>query len=290
MSKAKRIKITFAILMILSGAGVFSYPFIGNYLANRNATVAVTEYNKQVDSLEKEEIDALKEAISQRNQLLGSLTEQYESVEAESETESGSYLDLVKIGSAIGYISIPRIDIELPIYEGTTDYILEHGIGHIIQTSYPIGGKGTHSVLTGHRGLANAELFTNLDKLEKGHHFYLHVLDEVLAYEVDQIKIVLPDEIEDLEQIKDEDLCTLVTCTPLGINSHRMLVRGHRVEYTGEEDDSKTLYQSVHTGTAMQRLVQIWPWLTLAAMLIMGAELMLCIAILRHMRERMEED
>lgn len=285
--KIKRVKLIFAFIMILSGAGVFAYPFIGNYLASRNASVAITNYDESVEQMEVEQIDAIKEAAEARNRMLSKL-------EAENAADVGAatdtYLDLVEIGSAIGYIKIPRIDLQVPIFEGCTDEILERGIGHMEETSYPLGGEGTHSVLTGHRGLANAELFTNLDKMEVGNQFYLHVLDEILAYEVDQILTVLPDETESLEVIEGEDLCTLVTCTPLGINSHRLLVRGHRVEYTGEEDDAGTLYQTVHTGTAMQRLIEIWPWLALAALLIVGAELCISIAIIRRMRYRMEED
>lgn len=287
MNKIRRVKIIFAVIMILSGSLIFAYPFIGQYFANRNATVAVENIVEEVQEMESEKIDAIKEAAKARNELMSDVEDLNQSGEGE---QKQSYLDLVSIGSAIGYITIPKIDLKLPIYEGTTDDVLLRGIGHITETSYPIGGKSTHSVLTGHRGLSSAELFTNLDKVDKGNQFYLHVLDEVLAYEVDQIKAVLPEDISDLEIVKGEDLCTLVTCTPLGINSHRLLVRGHRVEYTGEDDGSHTLYQSVHTGTAMQRLIRIWPWLALAALIVLGIELFLCMAIIRRMRERMEED
>ena len=139
--------------------------------------------------------------------------------------------------------------------------------------------------------MAEAELFTNLDKLEIGDKFYLHVLDEVLAYRVDQILTVEPDQVEALEIVEGEDLCTLVTCTPIGINSHRLLVRGTRTDYTGEEETtSGTLYQSVHTGTAVRRLVVIWPWLTLAAMIAIGFEALLMLTLLKRLREQREDD
>ena len=127
--------------------------------------------------------------------------------------------------------------------------------------------------------------------MERGDRFYLHILDEVLAYEVDQILIVEPDQVEALEIIEGEDLCTLITCTPIGINSHRLLVRGTRVEYDGEETaGSNVLYQNIHTGTAVRRLVEIWPWLTLAAILAIGAEAFLMLALLKRLREQKEDD
>lgn len=281
MKQIKRIRLIFALVMIVSGLGVFSYPFIGNYFNTRNATVAVNDYQAQVDAMEQEEIDALKQAaVAYNNQV-----NQTSDADADE-----TYLDLVQIGSAIGYITIPRIDLNLPMYEGTNDDVLRRGIGHIKETSYPIGGKSTHSALSGHRGMADAELFTNLDKMQIGNQFYLHVLDEVLAYEVDQISTVKPDDISDLAIVPGEDMCTLITCTPKGINSHRLLVRGHRVPYTGEDDGSKSLYQSVHTGTAMQRWLEVWPWLALAAILIIGFEFFLLITIVNHMKQRIEED
>ena len=140
-------------------------------------------------------------------------------------------MDLTGVGESIGYITIPKIDAELPIYEGSSAEVLQKGVGHMEQSSYPVGGEGTHSVLTGHRGLPDAELFTRLDELEIGDKFYLHVLDEILAYQVDQIKVVEPNETGDLDIIPGEDYCTLVTCTPYAINTHRLLVRGVRTAY-----------------------------------------------------------
>ena len=266
--------------MILTGTAVFSYPFVSNALANRNASVAVQEYNASVSSLQREEIDAIKEAAKAYN-------DQLESVIGKNAQGEGvaqdSYIDLIQLGDAIGYITIPKIDLNLPIYEGTGADVLTHGIGHLSETSYPLGGESTHSALSGHRGMAEAELFTNLDKLALGDRFYLHILDEVLAYQVDQVLVVEPHQVEALDIVEGEDLCTLVTCTPMGINSHRLLVRGTRVEYEGEEaSGSNALYRSVHTGTAVRRLVEIWPWLALAAMIAIGIEALLMLALLKR--------
>ena len=288
MTKSRQIVVFFAVLMILTGAAVFSYPFVSNALANRNASVAVQEYNASVRSLGREDIDAIKEAAKAYN-------DQLEHVVGKNAQGEGavqdSYIDLIQLGDALGYITIPKIDVNLPIYEGTGYDVLTHGIGHLSETSYPLGGESTHSALSGHRGLAEAELFTNLDKLEVGDRFYLHVLDEVLAYQVDQVLVVEPDQVEALEIVEGEDLCTLVTCTPIGINSHRLLVRGTRVEYEGEEaSGSSDLYRSVHTGTAVRRLVEIWPWLALAAMIAIGIEALLMLALLKRLQEQREDD
>ena len=288
MTKSRQIVVFFAILMILTGAAVFSYPFVSNALANRNASVAVQEYNASVSSLGREDIDAIKEAAKAYN-------DQLERVVGKNAQGEGavqdSYIDLIQLGDALGYITIPKIDLNLPIYEGTGYDVLAYGIGHLSETSYPLGGESTHCALSGHRGVAEAELFTNLDKLELGDRFYLHVLDEVLAYQVDQVLVVEPDQVEALEIIEGEDLCTLVTCTPIGINSHRLLVRGTRVEYEGEEaSGSSDLYRSVHTGTAVRRLVEIWPWLALAAMIAMGIEALLMLALLKRLQEQREDD
>ena len=288
MTKSRQIVVFFAILMILTGAAVFSYPFVSNALANRNASVAVQEYNTSVSALQREEIDAIKEAAKAYN-------DQLERVVGKNAQGEGavqdSYIDLIQLGDALGYITIPKIDVNLPIYEGTGYDVLAYGIGHLSETSYPLGGESTHCALSGHRGVAEAELFTNLDKLVLGDRFYLHILDEVLAYQVDQVLVVEPDQVEALEIIEGEDLCTLVTCTPIGINSHRLLVRGTRVEYEGEEaSGSSDLYRSVHTGTAVRRLVEIWPWLALAAMIAMGVEALLMLALLKRLQEQREDD
>ena len=149
-----------------------------------------------------------------------------------------NYLDVLNIDGVMGRITIPKIGVDLPIYHGTDAETLEKGVGHIESTSLPIGGEYRHAVLTGHRGLPSSELFTRLDELEPGDQFYLHVLDATLAYQVDQILTVEPQELETLVAEPGQDYVTLVTCTPYGINTHRMLVRGTRVPYVPEAEQS----------------------------------------------------
>ena len=205
-----------------------------------------------------------------------------------------SYVDLMDVGESLGYIKIPKIDVNLPIYEGTSDEVLLKGVGHLEGSSYPLGGDSTHSVLTGHRGLAEAVLFTDLDKMQEGDKFYLHVMDEVLAYQVDQVKVVEPEHTEDLEIIPGGDYCTLVTCTPYAINTHRMLVRGVRVPYNGEDEDADTpqavQYQALNTGNIVKRVVDAWPWISVTGSIIIGGEALLLLLLLHRCKKREEED
>lgn len=135
----------------------------------------------------------------------------------------------------MGYIEISKINIKLPIYQGTSEEVLSRGVGHLDYSSLPVGGENTHTILTGHRGLPSAKLFTDLDKLSEGDRFYIHSLDKVLAYKVDQIKVVLPHETDDLKIVENKDYITLITCTPYGVNTNRLLVRGERVEFNEKE-------------------------------------------------------
>lgn len=288
MKKAKKVKRIFALLMFLSGLGIASYPFISNKIAERNASVAIQDYNESVASMEKEKLDAVKEAAKKYNEQLSAAV--VRDANGENQEEGTSYVDMVDVGESMGYITIPKIDVNLPIYEGTGSDILAKGVGHMPQSSYPLGGESTHSVLTGHRGLPDAVLFTDLDELERGDCFYLHILDEILAYQVDQIKVVEPNETGDLDIIEGEDYCTLVTCTPYSVNTHRLLVRGVRTEYTGEEEDSRVQYQELRTGTVVKRLVDVWPWLAAAAVGVIGGEALLMILLLKKRKKRKEDD
>lgn len=284
----KKIKLIFAIIMLLSGLGIASYPVISNMIAERNSSEAIENFHDTVENLDQEKIDAAKEAARKYNEQLSSAIVRDENGEAD---ETGtSYVDMLGIGESLGYISIPKIDLELPIYEGTSEEVLSKGVGHMEQSSYPLGGESTHSVLTGHRGLPSAVLFTNLDQLTEGDCFYLHILDEVLAYKVDQIKVVEPNESGDLEIVDGEDHCTLVTCTPYSINSHRLLVRGVRTEYTGEEEESQIQYQELQMGTVVKRYVDVWPWLIVAAVLVIGAEAALMLMMIRRKKKQDKED
>ena len=228
-----------------------------------------------------------KRAARKYNEQLQSAIVQDENGEGDQAGES--YVDLSGVGESIGYITIPKIDLELPIYEGSSADVLQKGIGHMEQSSYPIGGEGTHSVLTGHRGLPDAELFTHLDKMEIGDRFYLHVLDEILAYRVDQIKVVEPNETGDLDIIPGKDYCTLVTCTPYSINTHRLLVRGIRTEYNGELE-SDVQYQELQTGTLARRLIDVLPWVLVVGTMAIGTEGVLLWLLIRRKKKRDREE
>ena len=292
MDTSTRLKLGFAALMILSGIGVASYPVISNMVAQRHASTAIQNSDDTVKSMDTEKLDAAKEAARRYNEQLGSALDRDAAGEAE---ETGtSYVDLIDVGESLGYITIPKIDVNLPIYEGTSDDVLLKGVGHLEGSSYPLGGESTHSVLTGHRGLAEAVLFTDLDKLQEGDKFYLHIMDEVLAYQVDQVKVVLPEETDDLTIVQGQDYCTLVTCTPYAINTHRMLVRGTRVPYNGEEETGDTpqavQYQALHTGTVVKRIVDAWPWISVTGSVIIGGEALLLLLLLHRCKKREEDD
>lgn len=292
MDTSTRLKLGFASLMILSGIGVASYPVISNMVAQRHASTAIQNYDETVQSMDTEKLDAAKEAARRYNEQLGSALDR--DAAGEAEDTGTSYVDLIDVGESLGYITIPKIDVNLPIYEGTSDDVLLKGVGHLEGSSYPLGGESTHSVLTGHRGLAEAVLFTDLDKLQEGDKFYLHIMDEVLAYQVDQVKVVLPEETDDLTIVQGQDYCTLVTCTPYAINTHRMLVRGTRVPYNGEEETGDTpqvvQYQALHTGTVVKRIVDAWPWISVTGSVIIDGEALLLLLLLHRCKKREEDD
>lgn len=284
-SQMKKIRVIFCVIIFMTGLGIASYPFISNMVAQRHASQVVKDYETNVEEMDEEKIDAMKEAAKKYNEQLSNVV----SVDDENENnEQGeSYADLLNIGESLGYITIPKIDVNLPIYNGTSQDVLSKGVGHMEQSSYPLGGESTHCVLTGHRGLPSAVLFTDLDKLEIGDEFYLHVLDEILAYKVDQIKVVEPNEFGDLEIIDGKDYCTLVTCTPYAINSHRLLVRGERTEYKGEQD--KQTKNQMQTGALTKRIVDVWPWLLGAFLVAVLIESGIFFSILKRKKQDMEE-
>ena len=281
----KKIRVIFCVIIFMTGLGIASYTFISNMVAQRHASQVVKDYETNVEEMDEEKIDAMKEAAKKYNEQLSNVV----SVDDENENnEQGeSYADLLNIGESLGYITIPKIDVNLPIYNGTSQDVLSKGVGHMEQSSYPLGGESTHCVLTGHRGLPSAVLFTDLDKLEIGDEFYLHVLDEILAYKVDQIKVVEPNESGDLEIIDGKDYCTLVTCTPYAINSHRLLVRGERTEYKGEQD--KQTKNQMQTGALTKRIVDVWPWLLGAFLVAVLIESGIFFSILKRKKQDMEE-
>lgn len=233
MKKKKSGLSTFLLILIfLAGLSLLLYPSISDYWNSFHQSRTIATYAEQVADLNNEEYDILWQEAAEYN----SHIRERDNIFFLPDAQRKYYNSLLNVsGSGVmGYIEIPTIEVTLPIYHGTDDTVLQIAVGHLDWTSLPVGGLGTHCVLSGHRGLPSAKLFTHLDQLVEGDIFMLRVLDEVLTYEVDQILIVEPDKVSDLMIEDGKDYCTLVTCTPYGINTHRMLVRGHRIENTPE--------------------------------------------------------
>lgn len=220
------------ILVFLAGLSLLLYPTVSDYWNSLHQSRAITQYAEQVAELDNDVYEQLWADAHSYNQTLLDKADRYEM----TDEERAEYEGLLNVSGngIIGYIEIPQISCSLPIYHGTEESVLQIAVGHIEGTSLPVGGAGTHAVLSGHRGLPSAKLFTDLDKLVTGDTFVLRILDETLTYEVDQILIVEPYEMNALEIEEGKDYCTLVTCTPYGINTHRLLVRGHRVDNVEE--------------------------------------------------------
>ena len=238
------------ILIFLVGLSVMLYPTVSDYVNQRHQSRALASYDETVNEMSDADYTAYFEAADayNRGQVGKSIPDAFAAISDEEDAEYLAQLSLDPSG-VMAYLSIPRISVSLPIYHGTSPETLEKGVGHLQGSSLPVGGESTHAVLSAHRGLPSATLFTDLDMLEEGDHFYIYVLDRILAYEVDQIQVVEPDHTEGLAVQPGEDLVTLVTCTPYGVNTHRLLVRGHRVEYVPEvaQEETKHTVSSTHT-------------------------------------------
>lgn len=225
------------IILLIAGFLVLFYPALNNIIFVVKQNQVIDDYNEQVVDMDNDTIDKMKQEAQEYNKILADPN--YTPDDEEAINGNLSYSELLNItNQQMGYVVIPKISLNQPLYHSTRDDVLERGIGHLENTSLPVGGESTHCVLTGHTGVPGMMLFTDLEKMEKGDKFYLKVLDEVLAYEVDQIKVVLPENQEDLKIVQGKDYVTLITCTPYGINTHRLLVRGTRVQYNGEINDT----------------------------------------------------
>lgn len=222
------------IFCLLAGLSVMLYPTISEYHNSLTQTKAIAEYSDIVAQLEEEQYDRVFASSEEYNKNLKRWSAPYQLTQSEQE-DYESQLNLSGTG-VMGYVEVPSINCSLPIYHGTDEAVLQVAVGHLEWSSLPVGGKSTHCVISGHRGLPSANLFSDLDKVEIGDTFLLRVLDEVFTYEVDQILTVEPEDTTALRITEGEDYCTLVTCTPYGINSHRLLVRGHRVPNTEESE------------------------------------------------------
>ena len=223
----KHLSTIILVLVLVLGLGIMLYPTVSDWWNSFHQTRAIASYSDTVATMDNEIYDQLWQEAEAYNAALAQKANPYFFTE-EDQALYDSTLNVSGTG-IMGYIDIPEIKCTLPIYHGTSHAVLQIAVGHVEGTSLPVGGEGTHCVLSGHRGLPSARLFTDLDQLVAGDLFLLQILDETLTYEVDQIRIVLPTEVSDLTIEKGKDYCTLVTCTPYGVNSHRLLVRGHRV-------------------------------------------------------------
>ncbi len=261
------------VLILLAGLSLLLYPSVSDYWNSFHQSKAIAGYAENVANLDEERYDAMLSAAKDYNRELLNRKSKY----ALTEEEKAEYLQLLDISGTgiMGYVEIPKIHCTLPIYHGTEEAVLQVAIGHLEWSSLPTGGGGTHCVISGHRGLPSAKLFSNLDQLSNGDIFMMRVLNEVLTYEVDQISIVLPNQVEELQVLENEDYCTLVTCTPYGVNSHRLLVRGHRVE----TNDTKTIRV---TADAMQ----IEPVLVAPAVAVPILFVMLSWILIKYRRKR----
>ncbi|WP_221388404.1 class C sortase [Clostridium perfringens] len=220
LKRLKRIYFSILILITLIALGFLLYPSFSNYINNKFAVSTISDYTEKINNVKDEEVDDLIKNINKYN---------YDLFNGTAENELPDYLNIHE-GDVLGYIEIPSINIKLPIYYGTSVDILKKGVGVLDGTSLPVGGENTHSVLSAHTGLANQKLFTDIDKLKDGDVFYLHILKKDLVYKVNQIKVVHPDEIDELKISDDKDYVTLLTCYPYGINTERLLVRGERTD------------------------------------------------------------
>lgn len=231
------------ILIVIAGFLLLAYPFLSNYLFEKSAGSTVESYQEKTDMMDqkiKEKV--LDEARGYNENLLRSsiqLTDPFKTKKINGETVFYNNILNVDRSEIMGYVKIPCISADLPIYHGTSAEVLERGIGHLAASSFPIGGESTHAVLTGHTGLSSAKLFTDLTEMKKGDLFFIHVLDKKLAYRVDRITVVKPDDTRNLQIIDGEDHVTLLTCTPYGVNDHRLLVRGKRTRYHEKEEQTK---------------------------------------------------
>jgi sortase A len=224
--------VIFLTLGFLVGVCILLYPAFSNYWNSKTQSRAIVDYESVLDQLEPEDYSAIFQVAYDYNEALRGIEFPLRNYE-----EVPCYYDALKLGdtSIIGYVKIDKIGVELPIYHGTSDAVLNRGVGHLEGSSLPVGGESTHSVMSAHRGLPSAKLFTDLDRLEMGDIFQITVLDQVLTYQIDQVKVISPREIDDLQIVEGKDYCTLFTCTPYGINTHRLLVRGIRIETIKEK-------------------------------------------------------
>ncbi len=270
----KHLSTILLVLVFLVGLSVVLYPTVSDWVNRRNASRALVSYDETVNALSDADYEACFAAADDYNRRLAATENAFYKPELVSGYEQT--LDLSGTG-IMGYITIQKIGVELPIYHGTGEGVLQVAAGHLQGSSLPVGGAGTHAVISAHRGLPSAKLFTNLDELEVGDTFTVTVLDRVLTYEVDLISIVLPNETDLLQPAPGKDYLTLMTCTPYGINTHRLLVRGHRVETVENQKHIRVTADAVRVQPAV-----VAPLLAVPLLVLLGAG----AAAVVHIRKR----
>lgn len=277
----RKISTILLILVFLVGLSLLLYPTVSDYLKTLAYHRAIDTFRATVGSMDEETYEnVMAEAMAHNQKLLAR-----GNVRATlTPKELAEYEGLLRIDETgiMGYVVIPKLNISLPIYHGTGDAVLQDGIGHLEGSSLPIGGEGTHAVLSGHRGLTSSKLFTNIDQMEVGDTFTVRVLREVLYYEVDEIQTVLPSEVNALQIVKGEDYCTLLTCTPYGVNSHRLLVRGHRIP-TPPGEDAET-FDSVLS--EQNRTNDLLPMIVAAVVGVLGSVVLVMVIVWRRKRRK----
>ena len=240
----RRVRDILPLLVIIAGLCILLYPTVSNFLVERNATRVVARYDATLEDMSQEEREQMLADARAYNDALaassGASPQASEGGEPAQVGETLAYEDLLNLNGdgMMGYIIIPKMNVELPIYHTVEERVLQVGVGHMESSSLPVGGESTHAALSGHRGLPSAKLFTDLDQMEVGDQFFIKVLGETLAYEVHDVETVLPIETESLAIQQGQDLVTLITCTPYGINSHRLLVHAHRIPYVPEMEEA----------------------------------------------------
>lgn len=285
--KKKILLISLAVMMFLLALGITLYPLISSYYNDRHQSQIQTKYEERLEQIDnsakiqaKQLAIAYNNALKPENQIGEAFTEQ---TLLEASVDYDAQLNVAGDG-IMCYVEIPRIDVVLPVYHGTDASTLERGVGHLLGSSLPVGGESTHSVLTAHSGVASMKLFSDLDQLQSGDVFYLHVLGEVLAYQVFDINTVLPHKTELLQIQTGKDLSTLVTCTPFAVNTHRLLVTGERIPYEEAEEivEEQTTHEKPAQSTWEKQYLQ-GVWIGIGAAILLGLTV-LAVWLIRRRR------
>lgn len=274
----KKFKDIVTAILFLLGLGLFLYPTISNYLMVRSQTMVVEHYETKVEEIPQKKKEDLKKKIHAYNEQQNGGAVEAQDVKGNTTNEEGKKVfDVMQalLGEEVGTITIPKIHITLPIYQGTSEDVLQKGTGLLEGSAVPIGGKGTHAVITGHSGLPNAKIFTDLPKLTIGDSFYIQSFDENLAYKIDHVSTVLPDETEALRAEAEKDYATLITCVPISVNSHRLFVRGHRVPY--KEKQKKIVDKKAQRS---------FKWARVKEYLIFAGAILLLLLMIYYLRSR----